>query len=185
MSGGFIILYVPTSSDNFLLSRKWLTVDLEHKRLYCFPCLLFAKKRKGPWVDSGFIKLSYLLGALEKHEGQEHCDAIIEQKLFLKRTSHLEVGTAMDPPGGEGGDHHVWRSQTGLRRSQTGLRRVSDESQTGLRRVSDGSQTGLRRVSDGSQTGLRRVSDGLRRGEICCSRTIFARVFKVEIVLWY
>ena len=22
-------------------------------------------------------------------------------------------------------------------------------------------------------------------GEICCSRTIFARVFKVEIVLWY
>ena len=86
-----IILYVPTSSDNFLSSRKWLTVDLEHKRLYCFPCLLFAKKRKGPWVDSGFIKLSYLLGALEKHEGQEHPNAIIEQKLFLKRTSHLEV----------------------------------------------------------------------------------------------
>ena len=93
MSGVFIILYVPTSSDNFLLSRKWLTVDLEHKRLYCFPCLLFAKKRKGPWVDSGFIKLSYLSGALEKHEGQEHRDAIIEQKLFLKRTSHLEVGS--------------------------------------------------------------------------------------------
>ena len=93
MSGVFIILYVPTSSDNFLSSRKWLTVDLEHKRLYCFPCLLFAKKRKGPWVDSGFIKLSYLSGALEKHEGQEHRDAIIEQKLFLKRTSHLEVGS--------------------------------------------------------------------------------------------
>ena len=186
MSGGFIILYVPTSSDNFLLSRKWLTVDLEHKRLYCFPCLIFAKKRKGPWVDSGFIKLSYLLGALEKHEGQEHCDAIIEQKLFLKRTSHLEVGTAMDPPGGEGvitpsgftrrvsdgsqtGLRQVSdRSQTGLRRvsdgSQTGLRRVSDRSQTGLRRVSDGSQTGLRRVSDGSQTGLRRVSDGSQMG---------------------
>ena len=88
----------------------------------------------------------------------------------------------MDLPGGEGGDHPVWPSQTGLRR-------VSDGSQTGLRRVSDGSQTGLRRVSDGSQTGLRRVSDGVKNirffGEICCSRTIFARVFKVEIVLWY
>ena len=93
MSGVFIILYVPSSSDNFLSSRKWLTVDLEHKRLYCFPCLLFAKKRKGPWVDSGFIKLSYLSGAMEKHEGQEHRDAIIEQKLFLKRTIHLEVGS--------------------------------------------------------------------------------------------
>ena len=35
----------------------------------------------------------------------------------------------------------------------------------------------------------RRVSDGVKNirifGEICCSRTIFARVFKVEIVLWY
>ena len=86
----FIILYVPTSSDNFLSSRKWLTVDLEHKGLYCFPCLLFSKRGK---VDSGFIQLSYLSGALEKHEGLEHRDAIIEQKLFLKRTSHLEVGS--------------------------------------------------------------------------------------------
>ena len=35
----------------------------------------------------------------------------------------------------------------------------------------------------------RRVSDGVKNirffGEICCSRTIFARLFKVEIVLWY
>ena len=45
------------------------------------------------WVDSGFIKLSYLSGALEKHEGREHRDAVINQKLFLKRTSYLEVGS--------------------------------------------------------------------------------------------
>ena len=35
----------------------------------------------------------------------------------------------------------------------------------------------------------RRVSDRVKNirffGEICCSRTIFARVFKVEIFLWY
>ena len=72
---------------------------------------------------------------------------------------------------------------------ETGLRRVSDRSQTGLRRVSEGSQTDLRRVSDGSQTSLRQVSDGVKNigffGEICCSRSIFAQVFKVEIVLWY
>ena len=40
-----------------------------------------------------------------------------------------------------------------------------------------------------SQMGLRRGDDGVKNirffGEICCSRTIFARVFKVEIVLWY
>ena len=40
-----------------------------------------------------------------------------------------------------------------------------------------------------SQTGIRRGDDGVKNirffGEICCSRTIFARVFKVEIVLWY
>ena len=37
--------------------------------------------------------------------------------------------------------------------------------------------------------GLRRGDDGVKNigffGEICCSRSIFARVFKVEIVLWY
>ena len=52
---------------------------------------------------------------------------------------------------------------------------------------SDGS-TGVRGVITPSGE-ARRVDDGVKNirffGEICCSRTIFARVFKVEIVLWY
>ena len=52
---------------------------------------------------------------------------------------------------------------------------------------SDGSTGGVR--GGGDQIGLRRGDDGVKNirffGEICCSRTIFARMFKVEIVLWY
>jgi len=82
-----------TISDNFLFSRDWLTVDEATERLYCFPCLLFSKKRKGPWVETGFVNLSYLAGALEKHEGNEHRDAALTMKLFLKRTSCQVKGT--------------------------------------------------------------------------------------------
>ncbi|KAL5262205.1 hypothetical protein ACHWQZ_G007799 [Mnemiopsis leidyi] len=82
-----------TISDNFLFSRDWLTVDEATERLYCFPCLLFSKKRKGPWVETGFVNLSYLVGALEKHEGNEHRDAVLTMKLFLKRTSCQVKGT--------------------------------------------------------------------------------------------
>ncbi|KAL5261878.1 hypothetical protein ACHWQZ_G007548 [Mnemiopsis leidyi] len=82
-----------TISDNFLFSRDWLTVDEATERLYCFPCLLFSKKRKGPWVETGFVNLSYLAGALEKHEGNEHRDAVLTMKLFLKRTSCQVKGT--------------------------------------------------------------------------------------------
>ena len=57
--------------------------------------------------------------------------------------------SAMDPPGGEGGDHPIWQSQTGLRRGDDGVKNIRFF------------------------------------GEICCSRTIFALVFKVEIILWY
>ena len=53
------------------------------------------------------------------------------------------------------------------------------------RQASDGSTRGVRGVITPSGK-ARRVSDGVKNigffGEICCSRSIFARVFKVEII---
>lgn len=39
------------------------------------------------------MNLSYLAGALEKHEGNEHREAVLTMKLFLKRTSCQVKGT--------------------------------------------------------------------------------------------
>ncbi|XP_063675854.1 zinc finger MYM-type protein 1-like [Bolinopsis microptera] len=80
--------------DNFLSAREWLTVDVEDKRLYCFPCLLFAKKRDTCWVETGFHRISYIGSSMEKHDqAREHRSAVIDLKLFLRRTNHFEVGS--------------------------------------------------------------------------------------------
>ena len=44
-------------------------------------------------MEPDFVNLSYLAGALEKHEDNEHRDAVLTMKVFLKRTSCQVKGT--------------------------------------------------------------------------------------------
>lgn len=119
-------------SANFLMTRAWLTACEETQALYCFPCLLFSKKRSGPWVDTGYKNLSHLSAALDRHEGKttggrgngssssnSHRDAEIELKLFLKNTCHTQPGTIANMSSEE-----IQRYNCEVRRNQEIVKRL-------------------------------------------------------------
>lgn len=73
-------------NPNIYENTPWICGCEETNRLYCFPCLLFAKQTCEPsWVKFGVADLVHLQSKIKKHEvSQAHINSVIELNLLGK-----------------------------------------------------------------------------------------------------
>uniref|UniRef100_A0A0A9WQL4 Inner membrane ABC transporter permease protein yejE n=1 Tax=Lygus hesperus TaxID=30085 RepID=A0A0A9WQL4_LYGHE len=74
---------------------EWLTASLEHKKLYCWPCLLGPQNSKfGVWTKLGFSEFRFLDDAVQRHEASlPHMDAYLQLKVWESEVKKKSVGS--------------------------------------------------------------------------------------------
>lgn len=80
-----------TLSSSWYERVEWLTGSLVHKKLYCWPCVLFSQK-KDIWSHFGYCNLKNLSRSVDRHEKSEaHVECAVKLKLFGKESLRIDL----------------------------------------------------------------------------------------------
>ena len=79
-------------SQKWFTQHQWLTVSLEKKKLFCFPCVLFGHSDKC-WSSTGFSDIGHFARGARSHEqSEDHLSNVIS----LNTLGLISIDTQLD-----------------------------------------------------------------------------------------